>query len=220
MGKGKSSVSMQKRKPLATNAALLTALLLSAPAVALADKGGKGPGNPWNPSANLGLGAIPKVGVGLPAMGPTTIPPGTVFAVPAMVTVSAAPRSGGGVPAQIAAPGAGRSASSAGLMPPGHSKPHGAEGPRGHGSENGSGNAYGPDRSRSGEGTVPPGLARSAGSDVVQGPGQAANEEQESGALPGTPSLSQMSAPERLASAQSPSSETTENRSGPLPTCR
>lgn len=215
MGKGKSSVP---------NAALLTALLLSCPPVALADKGGKGPGHPWNPNANLSLGAIPKVGVGLPAAGPITIPPGTVFAVPATLSASAAPRSGGGVPAQVTAPGAGRSTSSAGLMPPGQSQPQGARGAHGYGRENGSGNGHGrangPERSHSGNSTVPPGLARSAASDAGQDPRQGANPEQEGGALPDTPPVPQTQAPERLAFAESPSNETTENRVGQLPTCR
>lgn len=216
MGKGKCSVP---------KAALLAVLVLSGSTIAFADKGGKGPSHPWNPNANLGLGAVPKVGVGLPAAGPTTISPGTVFAVPATLSASAAPRSGGGVPAQIGAPSAGRSTSSAGLMPPGQSQPQGARGAHGYGSENGSGNGHGrangPERSHSGNSTVPPGLARSAASDAEQDPRQGANPEQEGGALPNTPPLPETpQAPERLASAQSPSSETTENRAGPLPTCR
>lgn len=234
MGKGKSSVP---------NAALLTALLLSYPTIALADKGGKGPGHPWNPNANLGLGAIPKVGVGLPAAGPMTIPPRTVFAVPATLSASAAPRSGGGVPAQVTAPGAGRSASSAGVTPPGLSNPPGIRSGQGHGNgyangqgnahanaqESGNahdlGNAYGhgnaidQDRSNPGKDTVPLGLAGDRGSEAARPTAQAGS--QEGGALPNTPPLTETpQAPERLASAQSPSSETTENLAGPLPTCR
>jgi hypothetical protein len=73
---------MQKRKPLASNAALLAALMLSGQNIAFADKGGSGPHHAAIPNVNLGLSAIPN---------------------------------------QVTAPGAARSASSAGLMPPGQS---------------------------------------------------------------------------------------------------
>lgn len=69
---------MQKRKPLASNVALLAAVVLSGSSLAFADKGGKGPGQSAAPSTNLGLAGIPKVGVGLSVTGPVTIPPGTV----------------------------------------------------------------------------------------------------------------------------------------------
>lgn len=84
---------MQRRKPFASNVALVTALLLSGQTIALADKGGKGPSNPAIPNVNLGLAAIPKVGVGLgmAAAAPTTIPPTGNPSVAAMPVVAGGP---------------------------------------------------------------------------------------------------------------------------------
>lgn len=62
MGKGKA----------VSNAALLSVLLASGQSMVFADKGGKGPSNPAIPNVNLGLAAVPKVGVGVvvPTSGP------------------------------------------------------------------------------------------------------------------------------------------------------
>ena len=128
---------MQKRKPLASNVTLVAALMLSGQNIAVADKGGLGPNPAAIPNVNLGFTAIPKMGtpVGLPAaaMASKAGPGSTPFG-----GSDPGQSVGNGTSAQMTAPGATRSASSAGLTPPGQSNEpnHGASGKKsGHAEE-------------------------------------------------------------------------------------
>lgn len=174
MGKGKPV-----RKPIASAGALFIALLLSGQTVAFAYKGGHGPANPAIPNVNLGLAAMPKTGagVGLPAASAAALKAGPV-SIPAGGSKSYL-GVGNGVTAQSAAPGASRSASSAGLMPPGLNKNTG----QGQGAQNSVSNAgafppgqngnsgKGAENSTSGAGAFPPGQQSSGAS----GPGSSGN---------------------------------------------
>ncbi len=189
---------MQKRKPLASNAALLAALILSGQSVAFADKGGVGPHPAAIPNVNLGLPAIPKMGTGvsLPAAamaataGPGSTPLGGSGPGQSV---------GNGVSAQVAAPGATRSASSSGLTPPGQDHSRGA--PAGDQRSAQRNNGY-----ESGN----PGLGQSQGK----------GEDQDSGTLTAAPSDPVRPLPERLAAAQSQSGATSGKSPDQLPTCR
>lgn len=210
MGKGKPVC-----KPIASTGALFIALLLSGQTVAFAYKGGHGPANPAIPNVNLGLAAMPKTGagVGLPAAsaaalkaGPVSIPAGGLKSYLGV---------GNGVTAQSAAPGASRSASSAGLMPPGHNNPPGVRAGQGYPSNGeagaGKGGSMPGDDVRS-----PPTMQGDAGAGSAQASGQ--GEGQENDTSPGTPVVPLTRAPELLAAA--PSSDSSETRPDQLPTCR
>jgi hypothetical protein len=202
MGKRKSVVIgkglLQERKPFALCAALLAALILSSQNLAFADKGGRGPHDAANPSVNLGLSPIPKLGtgVGLPAaaMAAKTAPGSTPLG-------GSGPGQsvGNGVSAQMAAPGATRSASSSGLTPPGQDDSRGA--PAGDQSSSQRNNGY-----ESGN----PGLGQRQGK----------GEDQDSGTLTAAPSDRARPSPERLAAARSQSSASSGKNPDQLPTCR
>ena len=108
---------MGKGKPVIL--ALLAAATLAGHGVVGADKGGVAQNTAAKPNANLGLSAIPSMTtrVGLPAGAMAAGQGATPFG-------GSGPGQGvgNGTSAQMAAPGAARSASSAGLTPPGQSK--------------------------------------------------------------------------------------------------
>ena len=213
---------MGKGKPLVSKAVLVTALLFSGHTVAFA-KGPQGSGNPAQPNVNLGLAAILKNGVGVglqgpavPAMpslsGPPTLPPSAAASAiskpgPALMPTigqSASPAVGNGAAAQSAAPGAAWSASSAGLMPPGHNNPPGVRTGHSHSSYPGN-DGGGADNSKPSTNSFPPGPATPSdvGSGAVpesgQGEGQGSGASQNAPSAPVTPVTS---GPELLAAAQ------------------
>ena len=110
MGKGKRVIL-----------ALLAAATLAGHGVVVAEKGAVAPNPTAIPNVNLGLSAIPnfRTTVGLPAVAmPARIgPEATAFAISGPGNSASK-----GASAQTDAPGAKRSASSAGLTPPGQSK--------------------------------------------------------------------------------------------------
>ena len=111
---------MQKRKPLASSSMLLAALILSGQDIAVADKGGAALNPASTPNANLGLGAIPnfRTNVGLPAV---AMPPKAGTGSTPIGGSGPGQNEGKGASAEMDPPGATRSASSAGLTPPGQS---------------------------------------------------------------------------------------------------
>lgn len=201
MGKAKPVVIgkglAQKRNPFALCAVLLAALMLSGENTAVADKGGLGPHPAAIPNVNLGLSAIPnmRTPVGLPAGAMVASPGATPFE-----GSGPGQSAGNGTSAQMAAPGAARSNSASGLTPPGHNRSNGEHAA---------------------------GLQRSSHRNDVQdsgnpglGLGQGKSEELDGGTLTAAPSDPARSLPERLAAAQSQSSNSSGKNPDQLPTCR
>ena len=229
---------MQKRKPLASSAALVAALLLSGQNIAFADRGGKGPANPAIPNVNLGFPAISKSGAGvtLPSPGvtaatvsvPKNVP--AVLSKPAPATGPLSPSSNASAiskpnltPAPAIVPASGSSGSgSSGSSGPGSSgsSSSGSSGSAGPGSSGSSGPGSSGSSSSGSSGSTSSGSSGSSGSGSSgssgQGGGQGNNQSNGSSDGPSEPGA--------VATSQSNPKSQSSNSSGKtpdqLPTCR
>lgn len=195
---------MGKGKPLSSSAALLAALLLCGQTIAFADKGGKRPGNPASPHINLGLGAVPKVGVGL-------VSP-SVAAAAAISVPKTVPAVGSSGPGSSGAPGL---ASSVGVGLPSSSIPAAgaisvpitvpAAGSSGSGSLGSSGPGSSSSSGKGSSGSSGSGSSGSSGHSGGQGQGNRQGSDDP---------------PQSEIVAQAQSSEPSQARIDRLPTCR
>ena len=191
---------MQKRKPLASNVALVTALMLSGQNIAFAEKEGVGRNHAAIPNVNLGFTAVPnmRAPVGLPA---AALAPKAGSGSTSFGGSGAGESVGNGSSAQTTAPGATRSAPSSGPTPLGEDHPRGERADRQYSSNSND--------------------SRSSGS-RGSGHGQGDGEEQDSGTSTSTGAPSGRATPtaKRLAAESSQSKNSSGKSPDQLPTCR